>query len=701
MTSWQKHTRRGLAVFFVVFAAYVYLSLRERSEFAPPVDVTRCDPDAISETTDASSVRLRGTDSEYAITWAYRCVYPDGSMKGERPQITVTKDDGRVYVLTADEGSVAPDRVEGEVRGHVQLQTDDGLELLTSRARFTETDDVVHMPEAVTFSRGRMRGAGVGATYDHAYDVLRVLSEATVAMTDAEGTTTLDGTAGQATLDRARDWLRLDGNVHVTREGQETRATEAVAHLSSDEDVMTRLELRGEASVEGGSGRLESMAARDIDLDYGEDGTTIEHAALAVGAAIALAGRGGGSGLRLSGETLDLGLAPDGSLLAVTGVGAELTLPSDGEAPARRIRADELEASGEDGLGLTAATFRRDVEYREGTGAGADRVASARVLTLDLLDTAVEGATFEGAVVFEDGRLTAEAATLEYDPGAGRLRLHGRDGFGDPRVTDAQKRVQAREIAVAIDTQDLTATGDVRTLLQRTSGDGDGRLPGLLESGDPVSVNAARLAYSGETGRAVYEGEAALWQGDTNIRADRIVVDRRRGDLVATGQAHALIALDGEAWYGEADEIRYDEAARVVTYSREPAEPTTGGGVPAGRGAAAPGAVAHLRGGTRDLRARRIDVVLAETGNGIARLEAHTDLTIVIDDRWGTGARLTYHANDDTYDLAGTPAAPAVFCDGRRESVGGTLTFSESTDKIAVDGHTRRSSNRPCSAPAP
>jgi len=702
MTSWQKRARLGLAVFFVAFAAFVYMSLRERPTFAPPGAVERRDPEAVSETIDADAVSLRGTRREYQIAFKARHAYPDGSARLEAPVITVEKSDGRIYVLTGTEALVAAEERSGELTGDVRLRSDDGFELSTSRAFFDKADDVVRMPDAVTFAQGRMQGTGVGADYDHAYDVLRLLSEAAVTMSSEAGATTLDGTAGTATLDRARDRLTLDGDVHVTREGQETRATQALAFLSGEDDIVTRLELRGEASVAGGSGRLESMAARDIDIDYTDDGTTIEHAALAVGAEIALAGADGAAGLRLAGETLDLRLAADGSLLHAAGVNTELRLPAVGDAPPRRINADELEASGEDGVGLTAATFRRDVEYHEGAGTDSDRRAFSRTLWLELRDTAVRAATFEGAVHFEDGRLIAEAGTLEYDP-AGSLRLRDPDGFGDPRVTDERMRVQARQIAVDAETQDLRATGDVRTLLYGSpdAPDGDGRLPGLLQSTDPVRVNAATLVYTGETGRAVYAGQAALWQGDTSIRGDTVVLDRRRGDLVASGEADALITLDGEAWQGEADEIRYDEAARVVTYSRGAAEPTTGGGGPAGGRSGGPPAVARLRGGTRDLRARRIDVVLEDGGSGIARLEARTDLTIVIEDRWGTGAHLTYHAADDQYELVGTPALPAVFCDGRRESIGGTLTFSDSTDKIAVDGYTRRSSNRPCSAPAP
>ena len=42
---------------------------------------------------------------------------------------------------------------------------------------------------------------------------------------------------------------------------------------------MTFIELRGNARVAGG-GAFDSMSARDIDLDYTDDGVTLERVAL-------------------------------------------------------------------------------------------------------------------------------------------------------------------------------------------------------------------------------------------------------------------------------------------------------------------------------------------------------------------------------------------------------------------------------------
>jgi hypothetical protein len=44
-----------------------------------------------------------------------------------------------------------------------------------------------------------------------------------------------------------------------------------------------------------------------------------------------------------------------------------------------------------------------------------------------------------------------------------------------------------------------------------------------------------------------YTGDAALWQGDTAVRATTIELDREGGNLVANGAARLSLPLD-KAW---------------------------------------------------------------------------------------------------------------------------------------------------------
>jgi lipopolysaccharide export system protein LptA len=252
----------------------------------------------------------------------------------------------------------------------------------------------------------------------------------------------------------------------------------------------------------------------------------------------------------------------------------------------------------------------------------------------------------------------------------------------------------------------MTARDNVRTVLRgRTSGRSgraaeDGRLPGLFKEGDPVSASAARLDYEGQAGRAVYTGNATLLQGDTSIRGGVVSVDQEKGDLAVTGSARSTLALDGGKAEGQADEIRYDEAARQVTYSITPLAPTTvGSSSSVAKAAAVRPRVARLNGPQGDLRAQRIVIVLARDGNEVNRLEGYDNVTMVQGDRTAVGTRLTYDAAKESYVISSGGGAPvsirATIQKSCRETTGETVTFFKSNDSISVGGETE---TKPCTA---
>jgi lipopolysaccharide transport protein LptA len=217
-----------------------------------------------------------------------------------------------------------------------------------------------------------------------------------------------------------------------------------------------------------------------------------------------------------------------------------------------------------------------------------------------------------------------------------------------------------------------------------------------LKEGQPVSINADQLDYRGGKGRAEYAGNATLVQGDTAIRGDLIVLDREKGDLVASGSARSTLTLDSGRTDGRGDEIRYDEAKRTVTYSVSPVAPTSG------QTASAP--LAQVSGPDGDLRAERIEVVLASAANAVDRLEAYNRITMVLGQRTATGGRLTYHAKEERYVMSGAGATPVTIRESCRDTTGRTLTFFKSTERILVDGNeTNRTETKPCTprSPAP
>lgn len=710
MTSWQKRVRFGIAVLGIAFAAFVYWSTGARRAAVPSQAVERIDPKAVIETTAATRRETRGKDRTFDITWSRFLTYGDGSTRVFDVVITVYRPENRTVTITAKEAFIGPNEMRRQLMGEVTLSTSSGFTMLTDEATVDENTGVTRVPGDLTFAKGGMSGSGLGATYEEATDVLRIESQVNVIVKDRSGRQTMEGRSGSATMERLQDVVLLDSAVHLLREGEVIDADHARITLAEGEQVITSLQLRGRSSVRGDGGPLESMRADEIDLDYRDDGKTVEATALRGGASVTMAADEQTSGRQMSGNTLDLQLAADGALTSLEGRGmVSFEIPAVGRSPARRIYAGALSATGEPGKGLVAARFRQNVEFREQGSGAPSREARSQALFVQLDGDAVSSAQFSEGVTFDEQALHATAAEATYQPGKSLLSLVGSKGAGEPTVTDERIRVDARSIEVMLDGHGMIARDNVRTVLRgRTAGRSgraaeNGRLPGLFKEGDPVSASAARLDYEGQAGRAVYTGNATLLQGDTAIRGGVVSIDQEKGDLAVTGSARSTLALDGGKADGQADEIRYDEAARQVTYSVTPQAPTTvGSGVSAAKAAAVRPRVARLNGPQGDLRAQRIVIALARDGNEIERLEGYDDVTMVQGERTAVGARLTYDAREESYVMSGRGGTlvtiRAIVRGSCRETAGETLTFFKSNDKIVVGGRTE---DKPCvAAPA-
>jgi lipopolysaccharide export system protein LptA len=710
MVQWQRRTRLGLAVFGIVFAFVVYAAIGEREPAAPTTRPERLDPKAILESAGAALQQFRATTQDYVIEADRQLTYEDGATTFIGVTITVRGRGGRDFVVTGREARAGSSQEELEIEGDVTLEASDGFVMTVDRAAFSETDATVRSSGPVSFHRGRMSGSGVGMSYDREADVLAITEDAQVEVVGEDGAAVMSFTAGSAMLARQEDYLALEGSVHALRGEQVLEADRGLARLTPEEEYVTFIELRGNARVSGG-GTFDAMSARDIDLDYTEDGEALERVVLDGGGAIALAGRNEAPGRQFLGESLDLAFAPDGALISLAGRGnVRVDLPAaGGEAPARSVLARAVDGSGEAGRGLTSARFTDEVEFREERGRTTPpRVARSRSLQLTLAGDAVSAAVFNGNVRFEDGGLQASGATAHYDPDRGTLRLSGAEGGVGPRVADERISIEAESIDVGLDDRRMSSRGGVRTTLQaRTGASADGRLPGLLEQGEAANVNADTLDYQGAAGTAVYSGSATLWQGETAIRADVITLDQATGDLVASGNARSTLALDTGLSVGRAGEIRYDDKARQITYGSPaptPVSPVAPTNVsPVAPTSVSPLAPTQLNGPQGDVQASRIEIVLAKTGSRAERLEAYTDVEVRLDTRVATGDRLTYHADDEQYDLTGIATVPVRVVEACRETIGRTMTFFKASDRIIVDGNeevrTQASRGGPCPAP--
>jgi lipopolysaccharide export system protein LptA/urease beta subunit len=699
MTPWQRRLRLGLGIFVVALASILGVSLckSRRPAVVPPLP-TKADPEAIVESTSGGLVRALGARQDLSIEHYDKLQgYADGRTRITGGRFKILQRGGRDFSLrarVADINGTAPS-VDVTMTGAVEMVSSDGLTVRTEQASYVNADGLLRAPGAVQFERGRMRGTAIGLTYDKARDVLSLLDKVVIhTAPDEKGEGGTDIEAGTVGFARADKYTRFERGVKIVGQGQTIEAETAVAFLTPDEKRIQTLELRGRSSVKGAprtDGGLEGMTARDIDLIYAPDGRTLRRSVLSGDGVITLGASAGSARRKLSGQFIDLGLAQDGTTLVALNARdrVRLELFADKTTPARTIKANALQGSGPPSTGLTGATFNGGVEFLETPAApGTPRLAFSSTLDLTMKNGfgSLETARFGGGTRFEQGGMTATARDARYGMAAGTLNLSGLDDRTGrvPQVVDERATIQAKRIDVALDSKKITAADTVKTESrgrgegtdarggQRAGDAAQGRGSGLIHQDAPAYAIADTLNYDSATSLAVYKGNAQVWQGDTTIKGDTVVVDDQKGDLSASGRVVSKMVLERVDPTTKAKEqVRSVATAREMVYVDGIRRATYTGD-------------ARLNGPEGDLAADRIEVYLAEGCGQIERLEGYGAVTIrTPEGRKATGVRLTYLAATDEYEITGSPA---TYEDESGETTGNSLTFSRSTDRIVVDG---------------
>ena len=717
--TWQKKARFAIAAFVIVFVAIVAIALRQRQ--APPAATAvpeRRDKDCILENMQGGEIK-QSKDGKivFSMKFGGQCSYSDGRTRLVNGVEITSERNGKPFTVRSNEAEVVQageDLKTAHYIGAVKL-TSDGTEVTTEDATYDHQAGLLKAPGPVAFTRSRMHGTGVGATYDFNREVLWLLAQPHVTVTpDEKGQGAIDARAETIGLARAEHYLKLTRSAHIVAEGRVIDADDITIMLTQDDQRVQLLQLRNNSRITGsGDGGPQSMTARDIDLTYGDDGRTLQRSHLVENAVVQLPGEGNGAGKRVAGKTIDLTMSPDGKTLTNLDAmeNVQVDLPPDGDSPAKRIRSATLNATGAPGTGLQNATFGGNVDYREiraarGTLPAIDRQARAMTLIVTTKPGfgAVEQADFRGNVHFTDGpQVVADSTHGLYHVDKDQIDLSPSQDPGPPapRVSDGRVTVEARTIEFSIGTRKLKADTKVRTSMLPQKGPDRGQtgvkpgsdqgqtpanrsgsdthVPSLLQQDQPVTVTSNRLDYDGLAGRAVYVGNSRLWQGVTKVNADTIVVDDKTGNLEARVNVHTEMMMDdvdpktnvrkSTKSTGESETFLYDDAKRLATYTTK----------------------AHLIGSQGDVAAEKLELFMKKDVNELERVEGYgANGSVVVKEggRVATGARVTYLARDETYHMTGTPVeAVEIAPPDCKKSVGSVLKFQRAVDSITMTGN--------------
>lgn len=709
---WQRTARIAIASAVVVFTLIVFIALRRNRPATTADDSPRTDVAATTEST--GPIRFDRPNKEGKIVFSLAAeghrTYADGRIIFVKPTLTLPERSGRTIQMRADEmeARLRADKLSeleaAKMIGSFRMTSSDGLEVTSKEATFDARDETTRIPGDVQFTRGRLKGSGVGATYDQRRDVLWLLKDARVSVAaDEKGEGAGEGSADAAGFARAEHYLRLTGKGRMVGDHRTVEADDITVQLSEDEKRIRSMQLRGNSRITGTGPAAQNMSARDIDLTYAEDGRALQQATLVENASVQLPGAEGAPGRNIAGRTMTITLAPDGTTVTnlTAKERAQVDLPAQGDQPARRITAAELSAAGAAPGGLQTATFTGNVEFREtrpgGRGApAAERLARSQRLLVDTKPGLgdIQQADFRGNVRFEDGKTTGEAARGIYRIADDSLQLSPSPGDPGPppRLTEERMTVDAGMIAVGLQSKKLTARGNVRSSLQPSAkgngragarGRGNGaddksRLPSMLKSDEAVFVHSEALEYDGKS-NAVYTGEARLFQGPTTVAGDTITLDDRNGNMTAEGNVRTVMFFDDvdpktkvkktTQTVGTADRLVYQDDKRLATY-------ITGDT-----------ATAHIVGPQGDVTAETIDLYLKAKENELERAEADKKVTVKEGLRTAQGDHLTYTAADETYVMKGNPLQVDRHSPGEcSRTMGVTLRFRRGDDTLVVDG---------------
>jgi lipopolysaccharide export system protein LptA len=162
-----------------------------------------------------------------------------------------------------------------------------------------------------------------------------------------------------------------------------------------------------------------------------------------------------------------------------------------------------------------------------------------------------------------DKRARADRATLVQ--ASNQMELKGK-----ARVWDTTGSTDADTIDLNQKTGDFTATGNVRSTREAEKKPKDA---GASKEEASTQATADTMRVSENNTKIRYEGNAVMWQGESRLRAQRIEIDRKSGQLRAfTGVVHQMV--DEKSKPGAApvlttvksNDMYYADKDRVVEY---------------------------------------------------------------------------------------------------------------------------------------
>jgi LPS export ABC transporter protein LptC len=362
-------------------------------------------------------------------------------------------------------------------------------------------------------------------------------------------------------------------------------------------------------------------------------------------------------------------------------------VPPNSEAARTKLQADKLEMEfGEEGKARRLIATGNVLTERAVAGKAAQTATAQSGVALLLTSGGWSQMDLQGSVKLKEGDRSGQADHATFMRATQTALLTGKAS-----ARDATTETQAPRITFVQSTGEIRAEGGVRSTEFSAKG-GGAQLASV-----PVNISANTLQGNSKTGRALYNGHARLWQGDSVMEADSIELLREARVMNASGNVRAVfpqaagqspvqtVAVQSgpkkpRLWHVTSGTLTYRDAEsrahlekNVVAQSAEQTmraeavdlyftraeKPSSNGGTDSGAGNPATGA-------QQISRAVGAGGVIVEQGT-----------------RKATADRGEYSAADGKFVMSG--GNPTIFDAAEGTTTGHQLTFFLADDTIIVD----------------
>jgi lipopolysaccharide export system protein LptA len=313
------------------------------------------------------------------------------------------------------------------------------------------------------------------------------------------------------------------------------------------------------------------------------------------------------------------------------------------------------------------------VEVSRLLGDGPEQKTASRDLTVNFDRGEWTTIDQSGDVRFVQGSRTAQGATAHMDRTGNTVTL-----AGPAILTDENTRTTSKTAVFTQGANELRADGGVLT---SEIGPRNGGITNLTPT--PGHISADHLLVDPAKGRAVYSGNARLWQGDSIVEADTIESESVDHTLVARGHVHAVFPSTPWASGGTQSSPKNSNAVPALTQVQ--------GGVLTYSGIESKARIedhARVMSAEGSIESNLMDLYFTAASAGVAakqlsRATATGGVTVRQEGRRGTAERADFTASEGKFVLSG--GVPTLYDPSGDTTTGRKLTFHFADDTIIID----------------